>query len=1139
MLKFSCSVRWQCVSTLLAVLVLFSLPMVAQEAAGRVIGVVTDPSGSVIPKAKVTVTNVDTNISNDTTSGPDGSYQVLLLPVGNYRVTAEAQGFRKSVTSPQKLEINQSLKIDVKLEVGTTSETVQVEANASGVETVVATLGSVISGSQIAEAPLNGRNVMDLATLLPGVIPASDGGSAAHFNIGGGRGDSVTYLLDGGMNNNLLNNDHVANPNPDAIEEFRVMTSNYAAEYGRNGAGIVSVVTKSGTNEFHGALFEYVRNDDFNANTFFNNQQDLPKDNLKRNQFGAEVAGPVWIPKVFNGKNKVFFMSSWESQRLTDVVTNGQVSVYTPAELLGDFSHAGPNGGPDPRVVSYLQQYPYFQPNAAKVAQGIMDPSTIDPVTQNYIKANLVPTSPSGILFQQGANGDNFDEFINRLDFVISDKDRISVTLHSHRENTLTLGNPAGNGSSFYSTGAGNQYLGTVSYTRTLSPNMVNEFRLTAQRATTKQAVPASKLPTPSELGVGVTPDQSTGPTRIGFYDEGFTIGFSPQGPTTLINNTYVWSDTFSWQHGNHAFKMGGSYTPYQNNTVYDFYVDGEFDFYGTSGQSYFAQNDLASFLMGLPDEYYQFGAAPSNIRSHNWAGFFQDEWRLRHNLTLTLGMRYEYSSPKLDTQGRSFSLAYGQQSTRFPGAPLGVLFPGDPNAPRGSNFPDRNDWAPRLGFAWDPKGDGKMSVRGGVGVFYDILKGEDNLQFNGQAPFFGFVDMYFNPLTGNPTGPANLLSQPFTAAGQPNPFPSKPPPTNLNFGDAGFLPIGGGGVFYVNPHLRTPYIYQYNLSVQRELFKDTTLEVSYIGSDSHKLTALKDANPFIIGTNTRLFNAQPGVADGTFSYLPEFNNVVQANYNSLALGLRKRYSDTKIGNVQFQFSYTYGHSIDNASGFRSSTSQVPAWDFDRFRGDSDFDLRHYIAFSGTWELPFAKMWADGPKRLTTGWTLYPIVTYHTGAPFSVYAGLPTTRTRPGPSGAGDGGLTLANQVLPINGYFNPKNTQTLNDPNISGPSTGNYYFDPAAFNADFSFLQPGQYSYGSSGRNEYRAPDQVNVNLTLAKTLRLAERMNLEIRADFFNILNHAEFGYPSTSIGSATFGQISTTGDPRIIQLAGRFTF
>ncbi len=503
MQNFARSVRWQCAWTLLAALVLFSLPITAQETVGRVIGVVTDPSGSVIPKAKVTVTNVDTNDSKDTTTGSDGSYQVLLLPVGNYRVTAEAQGFRKSVTSAQKLDINQSLKIDVKLEVGTTTETVQVEANASGVETVVATLGSVVSGSQIAEAPLDGRNVFDLATLLPGVIPAQDGGSAAHFNVAGGRGDSVTYLLDGAMNNDLLSNNYVANPNPDAVEEFRILTSNYNAEYGRNGSGIVSVVTKGGTNEFHGVLFDYVRNNDLNANSFFNNQQDIPKDILKRNQFGAEVAGPVWIPKLFNGRNRLFFMTSWQSQRLTGLLTNGEVTVFTPAELNGDFSHSGPNGGPDPKVVKYLQEFPYFQPNPTLAAEGIMDPTKINPVSQNIIKANLIPNTPSGTLFQQGSTLNNNDELTERVDFVATDKDHISVTLHGYRQDQINpnvLGNPYGTNGTYNNLFGGNRYLGSVAYTKTLSPTMVNEFRFSAQRNDIRQDYPGSSLPTDSAL---------------------------------------------------------------------------------------------------------------------------------------------------------------------------------------------------------------------------------------------------------------------------------------------------------------------------------------------------------------------------------------------------------------------------------------------------------------------------------------------------------------------------------------------------------------------------------------------------------------------------------------------------------------
>lgn len=1129
---------------LLGLISVFTFRSAAQDATGRIVGVVSDPSGSVISKARVTATNVGTGISVNAMSGDDGSYQIPSLTIGAYRVSAEVAGFRKIVTEPVKLEINQALKVDLKLEVGAVTETVQVEAATTGVETISSTTGSVVTATQIHEAPLNGRNVMSLALLAPGVIPGLAGANTVAggtgFSIAGQRTDSMTFLLDGGLNTNLLNNGLVLNPNPEAIEEFRVLTSNYNAEYGRNAGGIISVVTRPGGNQFHGALYDFVRNSYFNANSFFNNQAGLPIDNTKRNQFGATIGGPVWIPKLFNGRNKLFFMISYQGQRLTQLQTSAKVSTFTPAELQGDFSHSNTAGtGPDTKVVNFLKQYPFFQPNSALAAQGIIDPSKINSVSSAYIKAGLIPTSPSGFLFSQGGFIDNRDELTERIDFNLTQNDHIFATLGSSR-NPQTSPFLFANVSGFPDVTYANHYLGSVNYTKTLTPSLLNEFRFTAQRNHALQSVPAGKAPTPNQLGIGIISDDPTGPTNLGFTS--LQAGYSVQGPTALIDNTYTWSDTITWNKGKHNFKGGFSYTPYQNNTAYDFYVNGEFFFYGTGGGS-FSQNDKADFLLGLPDEYEQFGRAPSNIRTYNIGGFFQDEWKVRRNLTLTFGIRYEYSSPKTDTQGRSFSLALGQQSTVFTGAPKGLLFPGDPNAPTGSNFPDKNDWAPRFGFAWDPKGDGKMSIRGGFGVFYDILKGEDNLQFNGQAPFFGYADLFFDPLSGNPTKQSNYFTDPFGATGQPNSFPSRPPAKNLDFNAAGDLPFGGGGVYFVDPHLRTPYVYQYNLSVQREILHDTTLEVSYIGSDSHKLTGLVDANPIILGTKTRLFNAQPGVSSSSFSYLDLFGNVGSANYNSMAVGISKRYSDTRfLGNIAYQLSYTYGHSIDNESGFRSRDSRVPAYNWNQFRASSDFDLTHYAAISGTWELPFAKAWEAGPKVLTRGWTLFPIITYRSGQPLDVLAGLSRSRTTVGPSGAGDPNLVRANLISQMT-FFNPTTSQSL------GGRTGNYFFDPSAFErTSLNTLQSSGAAatnaalrtYGNLGRNAFRGPDRANFDIAVAKNIYVyKESAKVEIRADCFNCFNHTEFNNPNTTITSAVFGQISTTADPRIIQLAARFIF
>jgi hypothetical protein len=935
----------------------------------------------------------------------------------------------------------------------------------------------------------------------------------------------------------------VLNPNPDAIDEFRVLTSNYGPEYGRNAGGIISVVTRSGGNQFHGSVSDYLRNGNLNANSFFNNENGLTRDTLKRNQFGGVISGPVMLPKVFNRQpHRLFFMSAYQGQRQSQLQTSSKVVTFTPAELTGDFSHSNSaHTGPDPLVSSFLQQYPFFQPNAGLAAQGIIDPSKINPVSQNYIKANLIPPSPSGNLFAQSAARADADEITEKLDIVASDKDRVSLTLGARR-GTQVLPFAGANVNGYPNDTLNHRYFGSLNYTRTFSASLVNELRFSAQRNNTFQAVPGVKLPTPTQLGIGMTSDDPSGPTILGFTS--LTAGFSPQGPTELIDNTYTWSDALTWVRGRHAVKAGFSYEPYQDNTAYDFYVNGEFFFYGTGGGS-FSQNDRADFLMGLPDEFLQFPRAPSNIRTHNIAGFLQDEWKVRKNLTLTLGIRYEYSSPKLDLQGRSFSAILGQQSQVFPNAPLGLVFPGDKNTPIGSNFPDKNDWAPRFGFAWDPKGDGKMSIRGGVGVFYDILKGEDNLQFNGQAPFFGVADLFFDPLSANPTAPSNYMSQPFVATGQPNPFPSRPPDKNLDFLAAGYTPqFGAGGVYFVDPHLRTPYVYQYNVSIQRELVRNLALEVSYIGSNSHKLTSLTQGNPDILGTKTRLFNAQPGVPANTFSYLDTFRNVGSAHYNSLATGLSKRLSDVRIlGNLSFQLSYTYGHSIDNVSGFRSRDSSAPYYNWGQFQGSSDFDLEHFVAISGSWELPFAKAWHSGPRQLTKGWTLQPIVTYRSGATLDVSAGLSRRIGSPGPSGAGDANLVRANLASPIT-FFNPGTYQTASNGN-----TGNFYFDPAAFeraslvslyNNNAAVTNAALRTYGSLGRNAFRGPTRTNANLSLRKeTFLHGERVRMDIQADFFNLPNTVQFNNPSTSITGGTFGQVSGTGDPRIIQLAARFAF
>jgi outer membrane receptor protein involved in Fe transport len=1160
----------------------------AQDATARIAGTITDPTGAVIPGVQVTVTNTATQVSRNTTSNPDGYYQVLALPIGNYKVTAEHEGFRKVVSDEYKLLINQALRVDIKMEVGAASQTVEVGAQAAPVETVTATLGQSVTGRTLINMPLNGRDTLDLALLQPGVTESNDDNfGAGNFSIAGGRTDSVTYLLDGGQNNDLIDNSRLLDPNPDAIAEFRLLTSNYTAEYGRNGGGIISMVVKSGSNQIHGSLFEFFRNRVLDANDFFNIQQGLPRLDLKRNQYGATLGGPIV-------KDKIFFFLAYQGQRQVEAVPDVDSPVFTPLEVQGNFSQSA-GGSPDLNVAAFLQANPYFQPNATLAAEGIIDPTKINSVAQAYIKAGLIPTAPGGSLSTSLSQFSNADELTAKFDFNLSAKDKIAVTVGLNRtpfSTPLDFATVPG----FGSLTVANYYYTNFGYTRVFSPTLLNEFHFISHRSNYLQDTPQKPLPPPSSFGIAVTPDVPTGPTNL-FFDTGLSIGNSENGPTRYVENTFSWTDAVSWTRGNHNWKFGAGFTPYQENLSYDFIINGEFDYFGNGGIG--SGNSYADFLLGIPFDYTQSAKAPSNIRTKNTYVFAQDEWHARRNLVLTLGLRYEYSTPKSDTQGRSFSVVPGDQSHRFVNAPTGLVFPGDPGAPNGSNFPDKTNFAPRVGFAWDPTGSGKTSLRGGFGMFYDILKAEDNLQFNGQAPFVGTAGLFFG-VPNSPAGPINYMNQPFpnacvtfnddgtcAQAGVPNSFPSKPPSSDVSF--APFVPINSNGIVYlVAPHLRTPYVYQYNLSLQRNLLGGIVMETNYVGSSSHGLTALKDINPMILGTTTRVLNQLPGNSTcGTtveipcFSTLPEFQNASNANYNALEASLTRQPKNSPIGTVYFTLGYTYSHNLDNASGFRQRNAYVPAYSPDLYYGNSDSDVRNRVTFSGGWDLPFDRVWTGGPKRLTKGWSLYPIVTWRSGFPFDISASLPGLNdpANPGTSGAGDAILTNAAVLGPLT-TFNPDHQRTINEISYgfsptggcqitTTPVTGNFYFDPNSFsnvplensayfdggtpNPCFPSVDPvnnpKDRTYGLH-RNTLRGPHLTNMDLALAKTTAITERVSLEMRFEFFNVLNHPEFAQP-TFFNNATnindpqvFGQITTTGTfrgatPRIGQIAARVTF
>jgi hypothetical protein len=1125
----------------LAAIPLLSAPMLhAQDTTAKIIGQVADVSGALIPNATVTVTNVATKVVVTKQSNSQGAYEILQLPIGSYTVSARIDGFTEETSPAYRLEINKTQRVDFKLPVAGQAQSIEVSINASAIDTVNTTVGGSVTERPLVDLPLNGRNILDLAQLQPGVTLGNNPGntSAGNVSIAGGRTDSVTYLLDGGNNASLLNNGVVFNPNPDSVEEFRILENNYSAEYGRNGGGVITVVSKGGTSQLHGTLFEFNRNPMFNANDFFNKRNGLRRNNLKRNQFGVAVGGPIYVPHFSSAKDRLFFFFSYEGQRETNTRLAGTVQVLTSAELNGDFSQSASLGGADPAIVALLQANPYFQPNAALAAQGIIDPTRIDPVAQKYIAAHLIPSSASGFLSPSGSALTPFNQYNGRFDFVISDRDRLTVTLARNKE-LDTLPFEGGATVPTPTTDSTLAKVANIGYIHTFTPNLLNEARIVAQRLQTTQGFPVGTQVTPSQLGIGITPDQSTGPTRLFDYTTGLTVGDNYQGPTSLINNTFAYSDNLSWNKGSHSMKFGFYFSPYQNNTQYDYYVNGEFDFYGLPGSTGSASG-FAQFLVGAPDEYFQFGAAPSNIRSKDYSAFAQDEWHVTRRMVLNYGVRYEYATPKVDTKGRSFSLISGAQSTRFTGAPMGLLFPGDKGAPKGSNFSDHNNFAPRFGVAYDVSGTGSTVIRAGTGLFYDILKGEDNLQFNGQAPFFGYNDLYFPTPAGLTGSGAGIYQDPYTASGGVNTFPSKPPTQNLDFGAAGFLPFGGGGVYFVDPHLKTPYTIQYNAGIQQSLSRGIIAEIAYVGSVSRKYTALTDSNPFVLGSGTDRLYDQANGGQGNYSYLDTFRNLTNENYNSLQASLRKQTSQNAFGTTYFQLSYTFAKNMDNVSGFRQNSSRVPYYNPNLFYAVSDLDVKHRIVFSGGWDLPFAEAFQRAPKLLTKGWSLYPIASFQTGFPLDVSANLPRSPTRPGPSGAGDSELVRANLV--------GSKVVTLSPHKNTAVDGNALYFNPANFNTDGLVnkkgLVPTNPTYGTLSRNAFRGPSRQNIDMTVAKVTSFRDGvhpLSLELRADFFNLFNSVEFANPNTIYGSGTFGEITTTyrDSYRIMQLAGKIRF
>jgi hypothetical protein len=1153
---------------------LLSASAFGAEVTASLVGTVRDASGAVVAGASLSLTNIQTNVTKKAESGSDGEYSFTLVPVGQYRLTVERSGFRKYVQEGIILQVNQAAKQDISLQVGAQTEVVEVTGDVAQVDTITATLGSVETQRRIVDLPLVERDTFQLGLLQAGVFaPDPDDGSDNPFSVSGQRSESLTFLIDGVDNNNFLGNNAVVDPNPDAVEEFKILTNNYGAEYGRTSGGIINQVIKSGTNAFHGGVFEFFRNDDLNARNYFQ----LERTRFNRNLFGGTLGGPI-------RKDKTFFFISYQGSRRIEGQVAPILTVLSPAERTGDFSEllnpsapptspcANPQAG-DPSFVSGT----VFNPTTGtSITCGDGSSATLQtPYPNNQVPVNpIIGTYINKYLPLPNVPGtNNFaanpiariqdDQGIVRIDHHLSARDTIygNWIIDDLRDaypfrivNGASSGGNVPIGSGFSDLTRSQQ--AAVTWTHIFSPHIINEFIFGSNRFATLAAIPADKT-SPAELGfTNLNPDDPVGVAPPIMFSNTFQLGPSPQGPTKEHNVTFHWQDSVSWNKGHHDLKFGADIRRIRNNFNFDFFTNGSFDF--ANFVSPFTGDGFADFVGGFPDNYFQFSNAVYGIRTYSLNFYGQDSWKVLPRLTLNLGLRYEYNSPQKDPHNEIIGFFPGQQSTVFPDAPTGLLYPGDPGTPNpGMTFPDKNNFAPRFGFSWDMLGNAKLVMRGGFGLFYDIEDGALNLQFGGQSPFGDVSNLnYFGFTPGD-----DPISDPFNsfAPGTVNPYPF------IAGGHLGqFFDPKVSFAFVVDPHFRTPYSENYNYGFQYQLTKDTLIEAYYVGSLGRKLITSADVNfpqPSILQqqfnnagfTNADCARALAGCSDPTDpnsslteagQLLTDHSNGVSASHE-FQLTVDKRFS----GGFNLRGAYTLAKTIDVQSGFRARSSlQTDPLDPSLDRGLADFDATHRLVISGSWEIPWDKPFRNSGfmRKLTEGWQINGIASFQSGAPFTIFSNDNQSQQASGLDRA-----DLVGKAQTFNARTN--RTFTVDDSGISGSClgspgdtvTGHFYFNPLAY--DCANVTEGGgiplFSFGNSGRNSLRGPGISNVDLSIFKTFKFNERSALEFRTEFFNAFNHSQFllsGNSSTVFGfTGSFGQLTQARDPRIIQFALKLSF
>src|SRR5215470_11814805 len=1078
---------------------------------GSIVGTVTDPSGAVVVSAQVKVTEQGTGFTRNAATNSEGYYVLSSLRPAEYTLTISATGFRPFTETKVTLLADQTLTLNAKLVMGAANEVVEVTGNALQVDTSTAAIKQVIEQERISELPLNGRNAAELTLLVPGavVMPAVEnptgttGGGvnqgvtktfpgAVVVSTNGARQNQISYQLDGGNNVDEYTNVNQPFPFPDALKEFSVQTSNYSAEYGQNAGGVVNIITKSGSNRFHGDGFEFLRNAVFNAKNFFASPtlsngspaKDGGRDQLKRNQFGGTVGGPIF-------HDRTFFFAGYQGTRFRS------------------------DGTPDSRTL----------PSAAARAT-VTDPASI----------KLLSFIPVGqVTFSRPDHRDT-DEIISKVDHSLRANDRLELRhywAHFHRDpvfdptNILTYSDG--------STITSQNFL--IHETHIVSVRMVNDFRFSFSREVAHRG-PAPNVPSVADLGVNIfQPSNGKAIQSINVQGSGgFSFGDNPNA--AFVRNNFTWSDDYTWVRGKHDLHFGGVI----ERSRVDLNNPGFFG-YGT-----FTFSSFANFALGRLSNFQQGAGEFKNNRGLFTGVYIQDNFKIHRRFTLNMGVRYEPGLPWREDKNRfevfkiASAIPGGSKSAQFTNAPPGLFFVGDTGVPKNGVDASLNNFSPRVGFAWDVFGDGKTSVRSGAGIFYDTrITGIINNRMVDLTPF--------SPQVG-PLAPPGPFSDPYcqngincTGPGIANPFPISFPVAN-NF----VFPFPLQAIsFDPSSHYLIPTLYNWNLALEHQFPAGFLARAAYVGSHGTHLKETVQLNPANVGSGNTNIDVRRRLnlafAGPTCTTTPAtrttgcpYNNVlmdiqdINSSYNSLQLSLEKRVSRglTVLGN------YTWSKSIDTlpvgggVSEIGADSPSALPWDnpnrhaFDR--GASDFDHTHRFVGSYVWQFPRLPTGNAVLRGFFGDWQLSGVASAQTGRPFTATSGLSAPNDK-SQTGIGQDRAVIVGPAFGSGACAGQPRCVDLLNPT--------------------SFVQPATGTFGNTGKNGLRWPGYFNWDMGLSKVFSLSERWKLQFRAEYFNVFNRVNYRSDDSTVSTAGnrnnsgFGKITSAEDPRIGQLALKILF